>query len=191
MIAIGDSLSDFARSDHEENGDDEDDEDSELGKLSEDDEPGWVLGTISKWVQQHMERYRQKQTKLNESIHPEWGDTPNYVCGRDASYGPTELMTPAVVNSQTNEIAAAPASTTFGELMESLDTGAGKLQVLQHTSRPGSGHMSIGSGKPHTTKCILSPSPNKELDLSAGKKTQPDEPITLYPCILPSKQIII
>jgi hypothetical protein len=34
--------------------------------LSEDDEPGWVMGTITKTVQQHMERFRQKQMKIDE-----------------------------------------------------------------------------------------------------------------------------
>jgi hypothetical protein len=49
LDAIGDCLSDLANSDYEEDG--EDDEDTEQGKLSEDDEPGWVMGTISKTVQ--------------------------------------------------------------------------------------------------------------------------------------------
>ena len=56
MDAIGDSLSDLASLDDEEDG--EDVEDSEQGKLSENDEPGWVMGTISKTVQQRMERFR-------------------------------------------------------------------------------------------------------------------------------------
>jgi len=57
MIAIGESLCDLASSDNEENWEDEDDEDTELGKLSEDNEPGWVVATISKMGQQRMERY--------------------------------------------------------------------------------------------------------------------------------------
>jgi len=40
MITIRDGLSDVARSMDEEDGDDEHGEDPELGKLSEDDEPG-------------------------------------------------------------------------------------------------------------------------------------------------------
>jgi len=51
MVAIGDSLSDLACSDDGENGEDEDDEETERGKLCEDDEPGWVMGTITKTVQ--------------------------------------------------------------------------------------------------------------------------------------------
>jgi len=48
--AIGDSLSDLASSDDEQDGEDEEDheEHTELGKLSDDDEPGWVMHTISK-----------------------------------------------------------------------------------------------------------------------------------------------
>jgi len=56
LNAIGDSLSDLASSDNEEDG--KDDEDTEQGKLNEDDEPGWVMGTITKTVQQRMERFR-------------------------------------------------------------------------------------------------------------------------------------
>jgi len=57
LNAIGDSLSDLASSEDEEDGDDEDDdeEDTELGKLSEDDEPGCVIGTMSKTGQLHMQ----------------------------------------------------------------------------------------------------------------------------------------
>jgi len=67
MVAIGGSLSDVASSDEGEDGDDEDDEETEQRKLSEADEPGWVMGTIAKTVQQHMERFWQKQMKLEIS----------------------------------------------------------------------------------------------------------------------------
>jgi hypothetical protein len=62
LNAIGDNLSDLASSDDEEDGEDEDDdqEDTGHGKLSEDDEPSWVIGTISKTVQHSMESFRQK-----------------------------------------------------------------------------------------------------------------------------------
>ena len=69
--AIGDSLSDLASSDDGEDGED-DDEETEQGKLSEDDEPGWVMGTITKTVQQYMESFRQKQMKLDELTQPGW-----------------------------------------------------------------------------------------------------------------------
>jgi hypothetical protein len=76
LDAIGDSLRELARSDDEEDG--EDDEDTEQGKLSEDYEPGWVMGTISKTVQQRMERFREKQLKLDELTEPGWGDAAGY-----------------------------------------------------------------------------------------------------------------
>jgi hypothetical protein len=60
LVAIGDSLSHHANSDDGEDGADEDDEETEQGNLSENDKPGWVMGTIPKTVQQRMERFRQK-----------------------------------------------------------------------------------------------------------------------------------
>jgi len=65
LVAIRDSLSDLASSDDGEDGEDEDDEETELGKLSEDDEPGWVMGTITETVEQRMERFRPTQMKLD------------------------------------------------------------------------------------------------------------------------------
>ena len=51
LVAIGDSQSDLASSDDGEDVEDEDDEETKQGKLSEDDEPGWEMGTITKSVQ--------------------------------------------------------------------------------------------------------------------------------------------
>jgi len=50
LNAIGESLSDLGSSDEEQDGEDEEyqEDDTELGKLSDNDEPGWVTGTISK-----------------------------------------------------------------------------------------------------------------------------------------------
>jgi len=79
-VAIGDSLSDLARSDDGEDGKGEDDEDTEQGKLSEDDQAGWVMGTITKTVPQCMERFRQKQTNLDELTQPGWEDAADYFC---------------------------------------------------------------------------------------------------------------
>jgi hypothetical protein len=47
--------------DNEKDG--EDDEDSEQSKLSKDDEPSWMMGTISKTVQQCMARFRPQADK--------------------------------------------------------------------------------------------------------------------------------
>jgi hypothetical protein len=51
LVAIGDSLSHLSSSDDGEDGEDEDEEETEPDKLSEDDEPGWVMGTIGNTVQ--------------------------------------------------------------------------------------------------------------------------------------------
>jgi len=109
LNAIEDSLSDLASSDDGENGDDEDDhqEDPVGGNLSEDDEPGWVMGTISKTGQSCMQRFRQMQTNFDESTHPGWGDPANYFCERDKRYGMTELKVLAVVQPQTADDAAS------------------------------------------------------------------------------------
>jgi hypothetical protein len=66
LVAVGDSLSDLASSDDGEDGEDEGDEETEQGSLNKDDEPSWVMGTITKTVQQRMERFRQKQMKLDK-----------------------------------------------------------------------------------------------------------------------------
>jgi hypothetical protein len=50
LVAIGDSQSNLESSDNGEDGDDQDDEETEQGKLSEDDEPGWVMGAITTTV---------------------------------------------------------------------------------------------------------------------------------------------
>jgi len=117
LVTIGDSLSDLASSDEGEDGENEDDDDTEQGKLSEDDEPGWVMGTITKMVHQRMESFRQKQMKLDELSQPGWEDAADYFRERDKKYGMFELMVPAVVQLQTNDDAPAPPPTIFGELM--------------------------------------------------------------------------
>jgi len=58
MVAIGDTLSDLACSNDGEDGEDEDGKETDQAQLSEDDEPGWVMGTITKPVQQLMERFQ-------------------------------------------------------------------------------------------------------------------------------------
>jgi len=83
MVAIGDSLSDLASSDNGEDGEDEDYKQTEQGQLSEDDEPGRVMGTITKTMQQRPERFRQKQMTLNELTQLGWEDAADYFYERD------------------------------------------------------------------------------------------------------------
>ena len=85
LSAIGDSLCDLASSEDEEDGEDKDDdeEDTGHGKLSEDDEPGWMMGTISKTVQHRMESFRMKQMRLDQLTQPGWRDAADYFCERE------------------------------------------------------------------------------------------------------------
>jgi hypothetical protein len=59
LVAIRNSLSDLASSDDGEDGEQEDEEETEQGNLSEDNETGWVMGTITKTAQQRMDSLRQ------------------------------------------------------------------------------------------------------------------------------------
>jgi len=65
MVAIIDSLNNLASSNDGKEGEDDTDDKTEPGKLSKDDEPGWVMGTLSKTVLQCLERVREKQIKLD------------------------------------------------------------------------------------------------------------------------------
>jgi len=83
LVAIGDCRSDLASSEDGEDGEDEDYEQTEQGKLSENDEPGWVMGPMTKTLQQHIERFRQKQMKFNELTQPGWEDAAEYFREQD------------------------------------------------------------------------------------------------------------
>jgi len=155
--AIGDILSDLATSDDEEDWEDEEDEeDTELGKLREDDEPGWVMGTMSKTVQHSMESFRQKQMRLDKLTQQGWGDTADYFRKSDMKYGIAELMIPAIVKPQTDTTIAIPLPTTFGEIMLTLDIVPGQSQMLRGTSWPESSQMTVGSSKPQSRTHIAS-----------------------------------
>jgi hypothetical protein len=58
LVPIVDLQNDLASSDDGEDVAGEDDEETEQGKLSKADEPGWVMGTITKPVQQQIETFR-------------------------------------------------------------------------------------------------------------------------------------
>jgi len=143
MAAIRDSLSHIASSNDAEDGKHED-EKTEQGKLSEDDEPSWVMGTISKMVQQRMESFRQKQMKVDELTQPGWEDAADYICESDKKYGTAELRVLVVVQPQTDDDASAPPPTTFGEIIERRDIVHGISQRPQGASRPGSSGIRLG-----------------------------------------------
>ena len=184
LNAIGDSLSDLASSDDGEDGEDEDDDEDnpELGKISEDDEPGWVMGTISKTVQHRMERFRQKQIELDKLKQPGWGDAVDYFHERDKKYRTSELKVPAGVQSQTEEDATCSAPTTFGEPMETLDSVPRRSQMPQVTSQPGSSQMRLGLRKPETHKGIPSLPPSPAPDSSMIQISKQVEPVSYNPC---------
>jgi hypothetical protein len=147
LVAIGDSLSDLASSDDGEDGEDQDDGETEQGKLSEDDKPSWVMGTITKRVQQGMEKFRLKQITLDETSQPGWEDAANYFYEQDKKFGTSELRVPAVVQPQTDDHAPPPPPTTFREL---TDIVPGIAQKPQGTSPPGSSHIRLGSVMPQS-----------------------------------------
>jgi len=97
MVAIGGSLSDHASSDDGADGEYEDDEETEQGKLSKDDEPGWVMGTITKTVQQRMERFRQMQMMLDDLTQLASEDGADFFHERDVTYGKSELIVLAII----------------------------------------------------------------------------------------------
>jgi hypothetical protein len=83
IVAIGDSQSDLASSNHREDREDVDDKQTEQGKLSEDDISGWLTGTITRTVPQQIEMFRQNQMKLEELTQPGWEDVADYFGERD------------------------------------------------------------------------------------------------------------
>jgi len=104
LNAIRDSLSDLASSEDEENGEDEDDDEEDTGHciLSEDDEPGWVMGTMCKTVQHRMNSSWQWQIRLDQLRQPAWGGAADYYHESDMKYGTTEFKVPAVGKPQTD-----------------------------------------------------------------------------------------
>jgi len=181
--AIGDSLSDLASSDDRGDGEDEGDEETEHGKLSEDDVPGWVIGTVTKTVPQRMQRFRPKQLKLDELSQPGWEDAADYFCGIDDMYGESELRVSAIVQPQTDDDAEAPARTTSGEFMECLEIVHGILQMPHGSSWPGSCHIRLGSVKLQLNTSKSSLEPAAEHNMSSLLKAKPVEPASFYPRI--------
>ena len=185
LNGIGDTLSDRASSNNEEDGEHEEDdeEDTELGKLSDDDEPGWVMGTISKTVQHRMESFRQKQMRLDKLTQPGWGDAVNNFCERDMKYGMTELKVPAVVTPQIDMAAVAASLTTAGENMQTPDIVRGQLEMPAVPSQPGSSQMRLGSEKRQSNKFVPVLFADTTIDSTLIQDTKPVEPISFYLCM--------
>ena len=177
-------MSDNASSNNEEDGEDEqDEEDAKLGKLSEDDEPGWVMGTISKTAQHHMVRFQRRQMRLQELTQQVRGDAANSFHERDMKDGTAELMVPAVVKPQTDMTPATPLPTTFGEHMQTRDIVQGQSKMPQGTSRPGRSQKKLGSEKPQSHNDIASLLLDVVANSSPIENVMPVEPVCLDPCI--------
>jgi len=193
LNAIGDSLSDLESSDDGVDGEDEDDDevDPAGGKLSEDDEPGWVKGTISKTVQYRMERFWQNQIKLDIVTQPGGGNAVDDFRASDMMYGMTEFKIPAAVQPHTTEDAASSMPTRFGEPIEPLHSIPRKLHMLQVTCRPGRGNMRLRASKlrmHNSIPCLLAtPMPN----WSPIQHWKHDESVSFNPCIEHLKLITI
>jgi hypothetical protein len=138
------------------------------------------MGTITKTVQQRMERFWQKEMELNEWTQPGWEDAADYFGEPDEMYCTYGLRVPAGFQPQTNEDAPAPPATTFGELMESLDIVPKISQSPQGTSRPGNSHNMLGTVKLQSKSSIPSGEPAAEPDSSMLLKAKPVQPVSVY-----------
>ena len=185
LNTIGDSLCNLASSDDGAHGEDHDDDEEKpvAGKVSEDDESGWAMGTIPETVHQRLERFRQKQMKLDQLKQPGGGDAADYIHERDKKSGTTELNVPAVVQPKTADDAASSVPTTFSEPLDTIDSVPGELEMPQVTSLPGSGHMRLGSRKLQTHEPIPSLPPAAMTDWSQIQQSKPVEPVSFNPWI--------
>jgi len=185
MVAIREYLSGLAWSDDSENGEAEDNNETEQGKLSEDDEPGRVMGTFTKMDNQRMVRFRQKQIKLDELTQPGWEDATDNFPEGDKKDGTSQLRVLAFVQLQTDGDVGAPAPTSFGEHMEIRKIVPGISQMPQVTSRAGSNHVRLGSVKLPWNTSIPGLQLATKSDSSLLLKDKPVEPVSFYPCIYP------
>ena len=174
LNAFGNSLSNLASSDNEQNGEDEEDkeEDTELSKLSDEDEPGWVMGTIVKTVQHCMEYFRQIQIqmRLDELTQPGCGDAANCTCEWVVKYGTAELKVPAVVKPQIDITTATLPQRTIGELIQTVEIVRWQSKMPAGTSHPGSSQMRLDLEKPQWPKLIpvFSPDDGGRFDADSG-----------------------
>jgi hypothetical protein len=186
LDTIGDSLSDFASSDDEEDG--EAAEDTVQGMQNADDEHSWVMGAISKLLQQRMDAFRQKQMELNELADLGSRDAADYIRQRDNKNARTEWNVPAVLKLHTDSDVAHHFTTAVVKLRECFDIISGTAEMPQGTSSPRISHLRLGSPRPQSKKRILCPRPTMHHDLSPIIHAKPIGPVILYPCILPSAE---
>jgi len=185
LKGIGDSLGDLTSSDDEQDGKytADNEEDTELGKLSDDDEPAWVMGTITTPIQHCMESFRQKQITLDELTQPGWGDAANYCREKDMRYGTAELKVWAGVKPQIDMTTATPSPITVGEYMQTPEIVQGQSEMPAVTFRPGSSQMRLDSGEPLSHKFIPDLAPGMANDSVPIWDLNPVEPVSFYPCM--------
>jgi len=185
LDAIGDNLTDLASSDDEQDGEDNQyaEQDTELGKISDDDEPCWVMGSLTKPIQYRMESFLQKQMGLDELTQPGWGDAENYFRERDMRYGTAKLKVPAVAIPQIDTTTATPSAMTVGEHLQTPEIVQGQSEMPEVTSRPGSSEMRLDSEKPQSHKLIPVFSPSMANHSMPIQDANPVEPVCVYRCI--------
>jgi hypothetical protein len=185
LNAIGESLSDLTSTEDEQDGEVENDykEGTELGKLTEDNKPGWVICTITNTVLHRMQSFGPKQMTLNELTQLAWGDTAEYFCKRVMKYRSTESKVPAVARPQTVTTAATPSPTASGDHMQKLDVVHGQVQMPQVTSRQRSSQMMLGPESPQADSHIVSLTLDAVPDSSQMEIANPVQPLSFYPCI--------
>jgi len=84
-------------------------------------------------VQQCVERFRQKQMKLDKLTQSGWEDVADYFGARDMKNGTSEFRVPAVVKPETHDHSLSPAPTTCGEFLECVEIVPGISRMLQGT----------------------------------------------------------
>jgi len=102
--------------------------------LSEDNQSGLVMDTITNTIPHHMECFQHKQMWIGELRQPRGRNSANYLHEGDMIYRTTGLKVPVVTQQLTDKDVAAPPRTIFGELMQSLNVVPSKLQMIQLTS---------------------------------------------------------
>jgi hypothetical protein len=141
------------------------------------------MGTIIKTVLKCMERFWQKQFKLNYLTLPGWENAADDFPHHDKMYSTSGMRVPAVVWQQLNDNVPAPPLNRFRELMDNLDIVPGISHKPQVTSRPGSSHIRLGSVKPQSKSSIPSHEIAAEPDSSTLLTANPVEPASSYPSI--------
>jgi len=121
--------------------------------------------------------------KLDKLTQPGSEDAADYFCETKKKFGTSKLRVPAIVQPQTYDVAVAPAPTTFGHFIESLEIPPGIPKMPQGTSRPGSRHIRLGWVKLQLNMSLFCVEPTTESDTSPLQNAKPVQSVSFYPCI--------